>query len=215
MGRVERNAHLRGEDKKLSRTKRNSYLDIDSSLDIAIGKRSEKDLPEEVKEEELKRPARYTNFNTFIKEASEKQKISEEEIARKEKEEKFNYLEKLNEKYFDEIAEEKENSDLFSDILDDEKSKNNKVTPLAKTIKVIDDNKVSEEGGKLVNSFYTRSMDLSKNDFDFDNEDYDGKKEGSNTFLIVLIIFMIIAIVLLILYYLGKLDFIKDIKWKK
>jgi len=59
-----------------------------------------------------------------------------------------------------------------------------------------EDDEIVEEDGKLVNSFYTKSMDLTEQDFDFKEEIVEETKQKRKILiLVVLIILVLIAIV--------------------
>ena len=64
---------------------------------------------------------------------------------------------------------------------------------------------VTEEDGKLINSFYTRSMDLSKDDFVSAANKEVEEKPKKNNFLIFFIILLIIILIIGVLYYTGLL----------
>ena len=70
-----------------------------------------------------------------------------------------------------------------------------------------DDDEIVDEDGRLVNSFYTRSMDLSEQDFEIRDEIIEENKDKRKILiLVVLIILVIIAIVAL--FILKKINVI-------
>lgn len=70
-----------------------------------------------------------------------------------------------------------------------------------------DDDEIVEEDGRLVNSFYTRSMDLSEHDFEIRDEIIEENKDKRKILiLVILIILVVIAIVAL--FILKKINVI-------
>ena len=80
---------------------------------------------------------------------------------------------------------------------------------IKETVKDDDDenDEIVEEDGRLVNSFYTRSMDLSEHDFEIRDEIIEENKDKRKILiLVILIILVVIAIVAL--FILKKINVI-------
>lgn len=137
------------------------------------------------------------NLKNYIKKAKETLKDNDNSLL----ENQFSYLEDLNKKYYENYEKEKEKEseekELFSELMTDDKEN------IAHDIKK-NTNEILEEDGKLINSFYTRSMDLSKDDFVSNNKELE-EKPKKNNFLLIFIIFLIIILVIAVLYYTGLL----------
>ena len=142
------------------------------------------------------------NLKNYIRKAKENVKENDGSLVANQ----FSYLEELNKKYYENYEKEKakeiEEKDLFSDLMIDEKEENNTV---AHDVEDSNKDKVTEEDGKLINSFYTRSMDLSKDDFVSAANKEVEEKPKKNNFLIFFIILLIIILIIGVLYYTGLL----------
>lgn len=141
------------------------------------------------------------NLKNYIRKAKENVKENDGSLVANQ----FSYLEELNKKYYENYEKEKakeiEEKDLFSDLMIDEKEENDTVAhDIAEKKK-----EVTEEDGKLINSFYTRSMDLSKDDFVSAANKEVEEKPKKNNFLIFFIILLIIILIIGVLYYTGLL----------
>ena len=141
------------------------------------------------------------NLKNYIRKAKENVKQNDGSLVANQ----FSYLEELNKKYYENYEKEKakeiEEKDLFSDLMIDEKEENDTVAHDIEEKK----KKVTEEDGKLINSFYTRSMDLSKDDFVSAANKEVEEKPKKNNFLIFFIILLIIILIIGVLYYTGLL----------
>ena len=141
------------------------------------------------------------NLKNYIRKAKENVKENDGSLVANQ----FSYLEELNKKYYENYEKEKakeiEEKDLFSDLMIDEKEENDTVAHDIEEKK----KEVTEEDGKLINSFYTRSMDLSKDDFVSAANKEVEEKPKKNNFLIFFIILLIIILIIGVLYYTGLL----------
>ena len=139
------------------------------------------------------------NLKNYIRKAKENVKENDGSLVANQ----FSYLEELNKKYYENYEKEKakeiEEKDLFSDLMIDEKEENDTVAHDIEEKK----KEVTEEEGKLINSFYTRSMDLSKDDFVSAANKEVEEKPKKNNFLIFFIILLIIILIIGVLYYTG------------
>jgi len=70
-----------------------------------------------------------------------------------------------------------------------------------------DEDKVIEDDGRLVNSFYTRSMDLSEHDFELRDEIVEDNKEKRKILILVILIILVI-IAIAALFILKKINVI-------
>jgi len=105
-----------------------------------------------------------------------------------------------------------EEKDLFSDLVATSvdlqvkaPSENEKIdiTGLIDTVKIDEEEKDNEEltkTGKVDNSFYTRSMDLSEHDFDFD-EAAERKASVKHGVLITIVIILLLIIIAIVSYF--------------
>lgn len=163
------------------------------------------------------------DVNSILAEAKKNRtEVDELEKKRKLKNEEYNVLSNLNKKYItqkDKLNKELEeeglqelintitsntltsdikNQELFSDLMPTstnielEKTKTEEMEKINKT-----------EDGHLVNSFYTRSMDLSEQDFEMSEEFVEDNKK-KKVVLIVVVILVLLLIVGVIGYFLLK-----------
>jgi hypothetical protein len=102
-----------------------------------------------------------------------------------------------------------EEKDLFSDLVATSvdlqvkaPSENEKIdiTGLIDTIKNDDEDEEIYKTGKVENSFYTRSMDLSEHDFDFD-EETERKASVKHGILITVVIILLLIIIAIVGYF--------------
>lgn len=196
------------EENKYSRVSKNEHLL--KELEVGIGRDNE--------EEEMFSRSKKTedsdtigfsdnidlegyNLKNYIRKAKENVKENDGSLVANQ----FSYLEELNKKYYENYEKEKakeiEEKDLFSDLMIDEKEENDTVAHDIEEKK----KEVTEEDGKLINSFYTRSMDLSKDDFVSAANKEVEEKPKKNNFLIFFIILLIIILIIGVLYYTGLL----------
>ena len=227
----------------LSRTKRNAYLydDINNKIGLEVvdfdnknidlssitkeNKVIKKDIIPSNYEEDIEEKKVY-DINSVLQEAKKNRtEIDELEKKRKLKNEEFNILNDLNQKYitakdkkkneFDEeelkelintitsntLVQDVKYKELFSDLM----ATNAKLE--LEDIETDNNDKDSEietnEEGKLVNSFYTKSMDLSEHDFDMSDE-FIERKSKLKIFLIIFVILIIVGIISVVIYFLLK-----------
>ena len=226
----------------LSRTKKNAYLydDINNKIGLEVVDFDNKsiDLPSIIKEEQdLNKDIIPSNFekeieekkvydiNSVLAEAKKNRtEIDELEKKRKLKNDEYNILNNLNQKYitnkdkrkneFDEeelkelintitsntLVQDVKDKELFSDLM---------ATNADLDLHDIDDNtskdlETEKDGdGHIVNSFYTKSMDLSEQDFDMSDEFTEGNSK-LKTFLIIFVILIIVGIISVVVYFLLK-----------
>ena len=120
--------------------------------------------------------------------------------------------------------EDEEEKDLFSDLVATSvdlqvkaPSENEKIdiTGLIDTVQINEsDEEETEQTGKVDNSFYTRSMDLSEHDFDFD-EETERKTSIKRGILISVVIVVLLAIVAVVGYFILQHMGIDLIEWFK
>ena len=190
-------------DNKFSRVNKNEYLL--KELEVGIGTEDETFSRTE-KNEEIDSTIISSNINlesynlkNYIRKAKESIKNENESLVTNQ----FSYLEELNKKYYENYEKEKEKEleekDLFSDLMIDEKEENDTVAHDIEEKK----KEVTEEDGKLINSFYTRSMDLSKDDFVSAANKEEEEITKKNNFIILFVILLIIILIIGVLYYTG------------
>ena len=192
------------EDNKYSRVNKNEHLL--KELEVGIGReeetfsRTEKHEDPNIIDFSENIDLQGYNLKNYINKAKENVKDNNNSLVANQ----FSYLEELNKKYYENYEKEKEREreekDLFSDLMVDEKELKEQI---AHDVEKINTN-VTEEDGKLINSFYTRSMDLSKDDFVSNIKEIEDKPKKNN-FLIFFIILLIIILVIGVLYYTGLL----------
>ena len=193
------------EDNKYSRVNKNEHLL--KELEVGIGReeetfsRTEKHEDPNIIDFSENIDLEGYNLKNYINKAKENVKDNNNSLVANQ----FSYLEELNKKYYENYEKEKakeiEEKDLFSDLMIDEKEENDTVAHDIEEKK----KEVTEEDGKLINSFYTRSMDLSKDDFVSAANKEVEEKPKKNNFLIFFIILLIIILIIGVLYYTGLL----------
>ena len=179
------------EENKYSRVSKNEHLL--KELEVGIGRdneeeemfsRSEKTEDSDTIDFSENIDLEGYNLKNYIRKAKENVKENDGSLVANQ----FSYLEELNKKYYENYEKEKakeiEEKDLFSDLMIDEKEENDTVAHDIEEKK----KEVTEEDGKLINSFYTRSMDLSKDDFVSAANKEVEEKTKKNNFLIFFII---------------------------
>lgn len=192
------------EDNKYSRVSKNEHLL--QELEVGIGtkeetfSRTDKNDDSSIIDFSENIDLEGYNLKNYIKKAKENIKDDNNSLVASQ----FSYLEELNKKYYEnyekEKKREKEEKDLFSDLMVDEKEEKESIAHDIKN----SSNEISEADGKLINSFYTRSMDLSKDDFVSSSKELE-EKPKKNNFLIFIMIILIIILVIVVLYYTGLL----------
>ena len=192
------------EDNKYSRVSKNEHLL--QELEVGIGtkeetfSRTDKNDDSSIIDFSENIDLEGYNLKNYIKKAKENIKDDNNSLVSSQ----FSYLEELNKKYYENYEKEKEREreekDLFSDLMVDEKEEKESIAHDIKN----SSNEISEADGKLINSVYTRSMDLSKDDFVSSSKELEGKPKKNN-FLIFIMIILIIILVIVVLYYTGLL----------
>ena len=182
-------------------------FDINSVLEEARKNRNEID------DLEKKRKLKKEEYN--ILSDLNKKYLSNSEI-KKEKDE-YEGLEELihtitSKTLVQDIKEAEEDEDLFSDLVATSvdlqvkaPSENEKIdiTGLIDTVKFEEENDEEDEitkTGKVANSFYTRSMDLSEHDFDFD-EATERKASVRHGILITIVIILLLIVIAIVSYF--------------
>lgn len=186
-------------------------FDINSVLEEARKNRNEID------ELEKKRKLKKEEYN-ILSDLNKKYLSSNE--TKKEKDE-YEGLEELintitSRTLVQDIKDAEEEKELFSDLVATSvdlqvkaPSENEKIdiTGLIDTVKNDkDDNEDTEEitkTGKVDNSFYTRSMDLSEHDFDFD-EETERRASVKHGILITVVIVLLLIIIAIVSYFILK-----------
>lgn len=193
------------EEETVIEEEKEKVFDINSILEEARKNRNEIDVKEK------KRKLKSEEYNVLSD--LNKKYLNKE----KDKEDKYEGLEELintitSKTLAQDIknAEEKEETDgdLFSDLVatsvdlqvkaPEEYEKSNLEDSIVTKLEKNDDDTVEEK--VIDDSFYTRSMDLSEHDFDFD-EETEGKSSVKRGVLIFVIVTVIIAIVLVVGYF--------------
>ena len=231
LSRTKKNAYLYDEMNKKIGLEVVDF-DNGSKIDLtSILKKEPKEIPKEnnmpssfeqkVPEEEEK----VFDINSILEEAKKNRtEVDELEKKRKLKNEEYNVLNDLNKKYINnnkkgnEVDEEQlqelintiTSNTLAQDIKEKELFSDLMATNTSIDLESIDSDDVSKEievkkteDGKLVNSFYTQSMDLSEQDFDMSDE-FIERKSKMKIFLIIFVVLVILGIISVVIYFLLK-----------
>ena len=166
------------------------------------------------------------DINSVLAEAKKnRNEIDQLEKKRKLKNEDYNVLNDLNKKYitdkekYNKDVNEEELQELINTITSNTLAKDIKEKELFSDLMAtssdikIDDIETSDTGdiskvektedGHLVNSFYTKSMDLSEQDFDMSDEFVESRGK-LRVFLIIFVIALIVGILAVVGYFLLK-----------
>lgn len=191
------------EDNKYSRVNKNEHLL--KELEVGIGReeetfsRTEKHEDPNIIDFSENIDLEGYNLKNYINKAKENVKENNNSLVANQ----FSYLEELNKKYYENYEKEKEREreekDLFSDLMVDEKELKEQIAHDVEKTNI----NVTEEDGKLINSFYTRSMDLSKGDFISLAKEDQEEITKKNNFIILFVILLIIILIIGVLYYTG------------
>lgn len=191
--------------------KRYLELDEETNLDLnEIMQKAKRNRDIEEQEEERKRKIRNSQYNIFEGATLEELKKRKEEID-KEKDEIEDLINTISSKTLKEDIEKEASKDLLSDLMsDDETDKvgttdDNSVITESVSKLILDkeaERKEKSEVSDIDRSFYTKSMDLSDEDFETDDEfaELNDKKHiGIKVFLVlVLLIVISVAIYLIV-----------------
>lgn len=191
--------------------KRYLELDEETNLDLnEIMQKAKRNRDIEEQEEERKRKIRNSQYNIFEGATLEELKKRKEEID-KEKDEIEDLINTISSKTLKEDIEKEASKDLLSDLMsDDETDKvgttdDNSVITESVSKLILDkeaERKEKSEVSDIDRSFYTKSMDLSDEDFETDDEFAelnDKKHTGIKVFLVlVLLIVISVAIYLIV-----------------
>ncbi len=207
------------EDNVKEEKKEEKVYDINSVLEEA---RKNRTIPEEVEKKRNLQNAEYSILADL-----NKKYVSKKEKEDLEKEGIRELIDTITSKNLPkEIAkaketEEDEEGDLLSDLMATNTMNAignindiNLEEEIAKEILVEkeekdDEDEIKKEDGRLVNSFYTRSMDLTEHDFDIKNEFVEEHKNRTKILiLVVLIIIVLLGIAaLFVLRHMGIINF--------
>ena len=215
--------------------KRSEYQKVKDYKDL-LGD-GEKDKEVETKDEVRKKSF---DINKVLEEAKKNRKLDEAEEKRNLKEEDYDVLNNLNKKYLHQKGFTEEDNEELKELIDtitsktmvddikDEEEKELLSELLATTIDIklenelsktqieeIADEKANEEDLVSTDSFYSKSLELSKEDLEDDNEekveeekteeDELGLEEGSNVAKIIFISIILLIIVVVIVYFVLKM----------
>ena len=187
--------------------------DINSVLEEAKKNRV---IPEELEKKRKLQNAEYSILADLNKKYISKKEKIEEELEREGIRELIDTITSKTLAKDIDAALEDDDKDLLSDLMAtgtlsgmDDFNLEEEIAKeiLAETKENEDLDEVKEEDGKLINSFYTKSMDLSEQDFEFKEEIVKENKEKRKILiLIVLIILVILGIISV--YILKKINII-------
>lgn len=188
------------------------YLELDEETNLDLNEIMQKakrnrDIGEQ--EEERKRKIRNSQYNIFEGATLEELKKRKEEID-KEKDEIEDLINTISSKTLKEDIEKEASKDLLSDLMsDDETDKvgttdDNSVITESVSKLILDkeaERKEKSEVSDIDRSFYTKSMDLSDEDFETDDEFAelnDKKHTGIKVFLVLILLIVISVAIYLI-----------------
>lgn len=188
------------------------YLELDEETNLNLNEIMQKakrnrDIGEQ--EEERKRKIRNSQYNIFEGATLEELKKRKEEID-KEKDEIEDLINTISSKTLKEDIEKEASKDLLSDLMsDDETDKvgttdDNSVITESVSKLILDkeaERKEKSEVSDIDRSFYTKSMDLSDEDFETDDEFAelnDKKHTGIKVFLVLILLIVISVAIYLI-----------------
>lgn len=190
--------------------KRYLELDEETNLDLnEIMQKAKKNRDIGEQEEERKRKIRNSQYNIFEGATLEELKKRKEEID-KEKDEIEDLINTISSKTLKEDIEKEASKDLLSDLMsDDETDKvgttdDNSVITESVSKLILDkeaERKEKSEVSDIDRSFYTKSMDLSDEDFETDDEFAelnDKKHTGIKVFLVLILLIVISVAIYLI-----------------
>lgn len=208
-------------------------FDNDQKVDLtSILKEESKEPPKEFNipsktSETFEEENKVFDINSILEEAKKNRtEIDELEKKRKLKNEEYNVLNDLNKKYINNnkrgnevdeeelqelintitsntLAQDIKEKELFSDLMATSTNLELEDTEEENTNKKTETEVKKTEDGKLVNSFYTKSMDLSEQDFDMSDE-FIERKSKMKIFLIIFVILVILGIISVVIYFLLK-----------
>lgn len=188
------------------------YLELDEETNLNLNEimqkaKKNRDIGEQ--EEERKRKIRNSQYNIFEGATLEELKKRKEEID-KEKDEIEDLINTISSKTLKEDIEKEASKDLLSDLMsDDETDKvgttdDNSVITESVSKLILDkeaERKEKSEVSDIDRSFYTKSMDLSDEDFETDDEFAelnDKKHTGIKVFLVLILLIVISVAIYLI-----------------
>ncbi|MGN0973148.1 MAG: hypothetical protein ACI4OT_00235 [Bacilli bacterium] len=183
------------------------YLEMDEKINLDLNEimqRAKKNRDIEEQEEERKRKIRNSQYNIFEGATLEELKKRKEEID-KEKDEIEDLINTISSKSLKEDIEKEASKDLLSDLIsDDETDKvgttgNNSVITESVSKLILDkeeERKNKSEVSDIDRSFYTKSMDLSDEDFETEDEfaELNEKKHTGIKVFLVLVLLIVISV---------------------
>lgn len=224
-----------GQKENLSRVKRNAYLKEEQELGIGIGHIRQSDLEKSIdlteiknifaKEREKEEEKPIIDINEFLKVKKDSKEETPVDSKERLRSEQYSILEKEKVDREEETTSDnllaglmatdpKLNESIQEIIMDqirenEEKSKTQELKESQEKEDTTNSRIVELGNGQLVNSFYTKSMELSKDDFVEEKEEVQTKKTSKVLIsFLVIIFFIILGITLFILIKEGI------IKWK-
>ncbi len=210
--RSDQTRNIEQEDTSSSEPK---VYDINSVLEEA---KKNRNIPEEVEKKRNLQNAEYSILDDLNKKYISKKEKLDEELEEQGIRELIDTITSRNlPRDLLEKAKEEDDKDLMSDLMATSTlsvgEDINLEEEIAKEILAKKEEKedtvdeIKTEDGRLVNSFYTRSMDLTEHDFDIGEDEYEEHK--NKTKMIVLIILIVIVILATIsLFVLKKMGII-------
>lgn len=183
------------------------YLEMDEKINLDLNEimqRAKKNRDIEEQEEERKRKIRNSQYNIFEGATLEELKKRKEEID-KEKDEIEDLINTISSKSLKEDIEKEASKDLLSDLIsDDETDKvgttgDNSVITESVSKLILDkeeERKNKSEVSDIDRSFYTKSMDLSDEDFETEDEfaELNEKKHTGIKVFLVLVLLIVISV---------------------
>ncbi len=183
------------------------YLELDDEQNYDLSeiiKKAKSNRNEEEELKERKRKIRDSKYNIFESTTLEELKKRKEEID-KEKDEIENLIHTISSKTLKEDIEEEKSKDLLSELIsDDEKDKvsnnpNNEIITESVSKLILDKEEIRKnksEVSDIDRSFYTKSMDLSDEDFEMDDEfsELTEKKHTGIKIFLIILLFIVIAV---------------------
>ena len=188
------------------------YLELDEEknydLDEII-KRAKQNRQEEDQEEERKRKLKNNKYNIFNGNTLDDLKKRKEQID-KEKSEIEDLINTISSKTLREDIEHEMSKDLLSDLVSEDEddrigsgnTDSNEIITESVSKLILDkeeERKAKSEISDIDRSFYTKSMDLSEEDFEFD-DDFDELKEKKHTGIKIFLILILLIVIAVAVY---------------
>lgn len=206
--RSARNRHLYDDLNKAISNEKIIDFNTQAKIDLELLEAAPKMTRTRNIEKKEKEEEKIYDINTVLEKA--RQNRPEEEGRKKYQAEDYNILADLNKKYMSSKEEEKEEDDndleLMKDLLETNRDihkefEKNLLETKDKTLINVSDT------GSLVNSFYTRSMDLSEDDFEI-KELMASERKTKRKVVVLAAGIIILLLIIITLFILNKLNFI-------